>query len=199
MPYKFAIQFDGGFVTKIMKPILRREIQVSDLENVLSLVKTSDKLVGFNLLRAYYYDSPPFKGTKKNPATGTVEDFGVTPQYKRQCALHDAIKFQKNFALRCGDLKFRGWKLAKNGVDTIPNFQQKGVDIKIALDIAQMAYKHTVDAIVLFSGDMDITPALKMARREGVWVYYVNVTNAKNMYIGNEIKVHSDNVIDITI
>lgn len=73
------------------------------------------------------------------------------------------------------------------------------MDIKIALDIAQMAYKHTVDAIVLFSGDMDITPALKMARREGVWVYYVNVTNAKNMYIGNEIKVHSDNVIDITI
>ena len=45
---------------------------------------------------------------------------------------------------------------------------QKGVDMKIGLDIASMAYKHQVDQIVLISGDSDFVSAAKLARREGV-------------------------------
>lgn len=45
---------------------------------------------------------------------------------------------------------------------------QKGVDMKIGLDIASMAYKKQVDQIILISGDSDFVPAAKLARREGI-------------------------------
>lgn len=45
---------------------------------------------------------------------------------------------------------------------------QKGVDMKIWLDIASLAYKKQVNQIVLISGDSDFVPASKLARREGI-------------------------------
>lgn len=46
--------------------------------------------------------------------------------------------------------------------------QQKGVDMKIGIDIASLAYKHQVDQIILIAGDSDFVPASKLARREGI-------------------------------
>ena len=51
--------------------------------------------------------------------------------------------------------------------DLKPNIQQKGVDLRIGLDIAALALKHQVEIIVLVTGDSDFIPALKFARREG--------------------------------
>lgn len=45
---------------------------------------------------------------------------------------------------------------------------QKGVDMKIGVDIASLAYKGQVEKIVLISGDSDFVPAAKLARREGI-------------------------------
>ncbi|MDU4392119.1 MAG: NYN domain-containing protein, partial [Klebsiella michiganensis] len=45
---------------------------------------------------------------------------------------------------------------------------QKGVDMKIGVDIASLAYKKQVDKIVLLAGDSDFVPAAKLARREGI-------------------------------
>ena len=52
------------------------------------------------------------------------------------------------------------------------NFQlsmkQKGVDMKIGVDIASLAFKKQVDQIILIAGDSDFVPAAKLARREGI-------------------------------
>ena len=48
------------------------------------------------------------------------------------------------------------------------DIQQKGVDMKIGLDIASLAYKRLVDQIILIAGDSDFVPAAKHARREGI-------------------------------
>ncbi len=48
------------------------------------------------------------------------------------------------------------------------DIKQKGVDMRIGLDIASMAYKKQVDRIVLIAGDSDFVPAAKHARREGI-------------------------------
>jgi uncharacterized LabA/DUF88 family protein len=45
---------------------------------------------------------------------------------------------------------------------------QKGVDMRIGLDIASLSLKHQVDQIVLVAGDSDFVPAAKLARREGI-------------------------------
>ncbi|MBS7374208.1 MAG: NYN domain-containing protein, partial [Muribaculaceae bacterium] len=46
--------------------------------------------------------------------------------------------------------------------------RQKGIDMKIGVDIASLSLKKFVDVIVLFSGDSDFVPAAKLARREGI-------------------------------
>ena len=49
-----------------------------------------------------------------------------------------------------------------------PTINQKGVDMKLGIDIASLAYKKLVDQIVLIAGDSDFVPAAKLARREGI-------------------------------
>ncbi|MCX6872629.1 MAG: NYN domain-containing protein [Verrucomicrobia bacterium] len=46
--------------------------------------------------------------------------------------------------------------------------RQKGVDMRIGIDIATLTLKKQVDTIILVTGDSDFVPAAKLARREGV-------------------------------
>lgn len=47
-------------------------------------------------------------------------------------------------------------------------FRQKGVDMRIGIDIASISLKQQADTIILIAGDSDFVPAAKLARREGV-------------------------------
>lgn len=46
--------------------------------------------------------------------------------------------------------------------------RQKGVDMRIGIDITTLTLKKQVDTIILVTGDSDFVPAAKLARREGV-------------------------------
>jgi uncharacterized LabA/DUF88 family protein len=48
------------------------------------------------------------------------------------------------------------------------NLRQKGVDMRIGIDITSLTLKKQVDTIILVAGDSDFVPAAKLARREGV-------------------------------
>ena len=52
--------------------------------------------------------------------------------------------------------------------DFLPAFRQKGVDMRIGIDITSITLKRQANIIVLVSGDADFVPAAKLARREGV-------------------------------
>ena len=52
--------------------------------------------------------------------------------------------------------------------DFVPDLRQKGVDMRIGIDIASITLKRQADVIVLVAGDADFVPAAKLARREGV-------------------------------
>ena len=98
----------------------------------------------------------------------------------------DELKKHRKFALRLGKLadaqacytlrpqvvkKICNGKVTFNDLkegDFMIDVDQKGVDMKIGLDIASMAYKKQVDQIVLISGDSDFVSAAKLARREGI-------------------------------
>lgn len=55
-----------------------------------------------------------------------------------------------------------------NDDDFTPNLLQKGVDMRIGIDIASITLKKQADIIILVSGDSDFAPAARLARREGV-------------------------------
>lgn len=50
--------------------------------------------------------------------------------------------------------------------DFVLGVKQKGVDMRIGLDIASLAYKKQVDRIILIAWNSDFVPAAKLARRE---------------------------------
>jgi uncharacterized LabA/DUF88 family protein len=52
----------------------------------------------------------------------------------------------------------------------VPNLKQKGVDIKIGLDVAWVSFNRMARNIILVTGDSDFIPVIKTARRNGVFV-----------------------------
>lgn len=59
------------------------------------------------------------------------------------------------------------WQSLQAG-DVALGLRQKGVDMRIAIDIASLTLKQQVSTIVLVAGDSDFVPAAKLARREGM-------------------------------
>ena len=59
--------------------------------------------------------------------------------------------------------------------DFRPNFEQKGVDMGIGLDIATIAEAKAVERIILVSADADMIPAMKHARKKGLQIVAVQL------------------------
>lgn len=184
---KTAIMLDGGFVNKKLRkdpdPV-KQAIRVLKVAHA-ALAKDEE------IFRIYYYDCEPFKGVKPNPF-GTLIDFEKHAQFAYQNALLAYMKKQQNTAVRLGEISYRGWKLnpflhrkLSSGTpytcvapDFVPDFAQKGVDMRIGLDVATLAIGKLVDRILMITADSDFIPAMKLARREGVQVALCMMGNA---------------------
>ena len=59
------------------------------------------------------------------------------------------------------------WRTLDGGTVSL-GLRQKGVDMRIGLDIASLTLKKQADTIILVAGDSDFVPAAKLARREGM-------------------------------
>jgi len=139
----------------------------------------------FHLYRIFYYDCIPLDKKVHHPISKRAIDFKKTEQYRFRISLFDELKKKRKVALRLGVVKDTGkWliypntgKLLMNGTISVHNLsendvyydiKQKGIDMKIGVDIASLALKRFVKQIVLISGDADFVPASKLARREGI-------------------------------
>ena len=133
------------------------------------------------LLRVLYYDCAPFNGSVSLPVSGQPHQFEGSDHWLRHLAAKNL------FAVRRGVLKFHGFKPRKIPVtpaaltdaDFKPDFEQKGVDMRIGLDMANFSATKTVDRIVLITGDTDCLPAMKHARINGLQVVLVSFPNRK--------------------
>lgn len=65
----------------------------------------------------------------------------------------------------------------KNDNATRFNFKEKGVDVRIAVDITTMACDGLLDTAIIVSSDSDLQPAVKE----------LNKRNAKSIYVGFEL------------
>lgn len=138
-----------------------------------------------NLYRIFYYDCPPLSKKAHNPITGKAVDFAKEPQAIYMNKFIDALKVKRKVAMRMGHLSdYSEWRIRPkftkdivtgridpttlNEHDVTYEIKQKGVDMKIGIDIATLAYKNLVGKIILIAGDADFVPAAKVARREGI-------------------------------
>lgn len=180
MTTKVNILFDGGFFVQKYQEINKKFPSAQDVEDEVERImeKIRTKTDGDTkdiLFRVFYYDCKPFDKTVKN-RKGEVVNFSETPIYKRQDAFLKSICKLDKFAVRLGELSFDGWKPdMHNPKRWKPDFKQKGVDMKVGLDMALMALKHTADKIVLVAGDSDFIAPIKFVRKEGLQVYLYNM------------------------
>lgn len=56
-------------------------------------------------------------------------------------------------------------------------FQEKGVDVRLALDIYRLAREQEYRKIILLSSDADLLPAVELAQQIGCIVEYVGLHN----------------------
>jgi len=83
-------------------------------------------------------------------AVGADNSLGLTPEQ-----LDDLVRLR--------DL----WR-DLDGASVRLGLRQKGVDMRIGVDITSLALKRQVDTLILVAGDSDFVPAAKLARREGL-------------------------------
>ena len=139
------------------------------------------------LYRCFYYDAWPYSHKAHEPVSKRAIDFAKSDAAIFRYDLFDALRKRPNLALRLGHVtkpRDRSWilrakpqsALLKGEVevselrdsDFLLNLRQKGVDMRIGLDIATITLKKQANVIVLVSGDSDFVPAARLARREGV-------------------------------
>jgi uncharacterized LabA/DUF88 family protein len=137
------------------------------------------------LYRIFFYDCPPLKKRAQYRVSGKPVDFSKSEVAVLRGEIHEALNGVRKVALRLGVLNesLSGWvpypeaikRWIANTSDFIPrdedfkyDIKQKGVDMRLGLDVAAMAFKKQVNQIILVAGDSDFVPAVKLARREGV-------------------------------
>jgi len=204
MAEKFAVLLDGGFVTKKLQERLGRYPAVSDVELECQRILSHSALSGCSLLRFYFYDAPPLQKVIVNPLDGFRLDLGKSQRGREAQTLHEGLEMLPNFAVRRGETVFHGWKLGSAAAraiqqnprapvakDFVPDIKQKGVDLRIGLDLARLALRQLVAAIVVVTGDSDLVPAFKFARREGIRVYLDHMGHN----VSRDLRAHVDMIL----
>jgi len=204
VPEKLALMVDGGFLKKKLYQRIHHTPTVQEITAFCAAVMQKPALAQAQLLRIYFYDAPPFEGTVTNPLSGAAINMSGTPQAIQNTQLLRSLELQPNFAVRRGVVSCQGWKLgtaalrslaqhprAVTANDLVPDLKQKGVDMRIGLDIAWLATKRLVDAIALVTGDSDFIAAMKLARKEGLRIYLETMNHP--VYV--DLKVHADIIL----
>lgn len=183
-----AILIDGGFFLSRYRVIYedgRNHTPEQVVENLMKMALSHAFRHHGSPYRIFFYDCKPFSKKLHNPLTKKAVDFAKTEVAEHRNRIHFLLKKERKVALRFGELKDGdGWAINRHVLKDLLSgkkdfkdltaseiyydFSQKGVDMKIGLDVASLAYKKLVKRIILVSGDSDFVPAAKLARREGI-------------------------------
>jgi uncharacterized LabA/DUF88 family protein len=198
-----VVMIDGAFIRKKFRSSQKKDISALDIQQCVENIFQQLNISGKNY-RVYFYDCKPCSEKTSLPITHTAYDFEANPQYSKGVKLLKDIKMLPFFAVREGMLSFNGWTLKPSHYGTsplsdgcfAPNLKQKGVDIKIGLDVAWISFNRIAERIIMITGDSDFVPVIKTARRSGVFVYLFTLNhNVKNELLEN-VDVISSTPID---
>lgn len=185
---KTAILVDGGFYRRRAQSVFGDKSAEDRAVELTNYCKRHLNTHGEDndLYRIFYYDCAPSQKRIYHPFLKQQIDLGKTDLFEWTTIFLNELKKKRKFAIRLGKLaeeqahytirpevvkKLCNGKLNFTDLqekDFFLEIDQKGVDMKIGLDIASMSYKQQVDQIVLISGDSDFVSAAKLARREGI-------------------------------
>lgn len=200
MKRKVAVFVDAGFFYRIFANKIDPEMQLTP-EHMAKLmwqywIRHVDRKNGEQIYRIYFYDCPPLQNKAQHPITRCDINFAKSDITRYKTALHKALLHQPYVACRMGTLSVdtkTDWGFIRH--DSVHDFRklirgevspgqidpdnvslrpkQKGVDMKLGVDITSVVLKKLADKIVLISGDSDFVPAAKLARTEGHILFWM--------------------------
>lgn len=188
MMRRTAILIDGGYYRKRSLDIWGRKGAAERAAELYTycMLHISRPEEPRDLYRIFYYDCPPLTRQMIHPLTGEKLNFSDMSGTKWTNTFFEELARKRKLAIRRGELAesqacyilkddaLRDILAGRRGVDTLTrndfrlDVKQKGVDMRIGLDVASLAYGGYVDQIVLIAGDSDFIPVAKMARKHGL-------------------------------
>ncbi|MDK8450762.1 NYN domain-containing protein [Corynebacterium mastitidis] len=185
-PITTAILIDGGFYRKRAAVLFGKLPPEARARELLWYCHRHVEHFHSNLYRIFYYDCAPSERVVYHPLTRRQVNLSKSTQHewmtrflrelssKRKVAIRrgEELHTQGNYALSERALK----KLCRGEIgvadlsedDFYLAITQKGVDMKLGIDIVTLAEQRLVNQIVMISGDSDFVPAAKHARRLGI-------------------------------
>ena len=203
---KTAILVDGAFYRKRADELFGKKKAEERAKELVAycLKHLESEHEHRELYRIFYYDCPPIAKKIYHPLKKVDIDFGNSELHEWMELFLSELKKKRKFALRLGRLAEQAnYTLRPNAVkglldrtksidelnmsDFMLDVKQKGVDMRIGLDISSMAFKKQVNQIILIAGDSDFVPAAKQARREGIDFILDNMGNNINPDLNEHI------------
>lgn len=193
MKKKVLVLIDGGHLRVLVRRA-SRDYSPDFIEQIAHQCVREDE----DLIRVLYYDCPLYSGKIKKPVSGEECQLEADNSWLRKIGSKDL------FAVRQGVLKFRGFKPRSTPVgptpltddDFQPIFEQKGVDMRIGLDIATYSDQRAIDRFIIITADTDCIPAFKHARKAGIQVVLIKFPSSR---FAREIPQHVDFIRDVAL
>lgn len=183
---KTAILIDGGFFRKRANNLYGNATPEERINQLISYVQCHLRKSKSDLYKIFYYDCLPIDKEVYHPLTQKNISLKKSAEYAWANEFIARLHKVRKLVVRLGKIsepsaKYvitdKSLKKLLNGSITISQLtdadfrfvaDQKGVDMKIGIDITSIALKKQADQIILISGDSDFVPAAKTARREGI-------------------------------
>lgn len=146
---KAAVFIDGGYFEKIIKHYFSIRDRYGTVQNepVVDFLRLSDHLSHpYMRFRTYYYNCMSYQSS---PPT---EDERI--RYAMRSRFIQYLKMRPRFQVRLGRLR----KSASG------EFEQKGVDVQLAIDMVELSATRTIQKAILIGGDADYVPPVRKAR-----------------------------------
>jgi Uncharacterized conserved protein len=210
MEIKTAILVDGGYYRKRAHALWGKKTAKERADELWEYCRLhlgdGAKDARRSLYRVFYYDCPPLGGNVYHPLKQANINLAKSDTFAWTENFFKELAQKRKFALRLGRLSDNGngYRLAPDAVkkicsgalaasdlqesDFVFEIKQKGVDMKIGIDIAHLSYKKLADQIILIAGDSDFVPAAKIARREGVDF----IIDPMGAHIADDLLTHVD-------
>ncbi|WP_297491092.1 NYN domain-containing protein [Thermococcus sp.] len=147
-----AVFIDGGYLAKVLKN------EFSEIK--IDFLKLSNEICPGKRLRTYYYNAPPYQSSPPTPEE--------KERYQKAMRFFHSIDRLERFEV------VKGKTVKRYAADGKEYFAQKGVDVRLAVDLVRLSWAGHIKIAVLIAGDNDFVPAVKAAKDAGVIVklYY---------------------------
>lgn len=201
-----AVMVDGGFYLKRAKALRGDKTPFQRVSELYQYCMSHVHKEGSELYRIFYYDCDPIGKKAFHPLLGRTIDLSKSDNFKWKNEFFECLARRRKVAIRKGEaLEGRCEYVLKADVskdvvrgkrsvedlterDFVLNVEQKGVDVRIGLDVALIVGQRFADKIVLITGDSDFVPAAKYARRNGADFILDNMWHP----VRNNLLVHVD-------